>query len=97
MNIDVTRLVQNLSSAKAEDTVSTKEIHPYLLNDVVRPLLNGVPLCYGNVDFSRFDIDDLRTAARYCENLYEMSNRLEGVLKNIAKVSALACKSRAFC
>ena len=97
MNIDVTRLVQNLSSAKAEDTVSTKEIHPYLLNDVVRPLLNGVPLCYGNVDFFRFDIDDLRTAARYCENLYEMSNRLEGVLKNIAKVSALACKSRAFC
>ena len=97
MRIDMARLVQNLSSVQAEDTVSTREIHPYLLNDVVRPLRSGVPLRYGDVDFFGFDIDDLRAAARYCENLYEMSNRLEGIVNNIVKVPALACKSRAFC
>ena len=97
MKINTTRLVERLSSAMAEETVSTAEVNPYLMSEVVRPLLHGVPLRYGDVDFSRFDIDDLRSAARYCDRRYDMSSRLEGVLENIANAPALACKGRAFC
>ena len=97
MMIDMTRLLRNLSSAKAEETVPTEEVQSYLLENIIKPLMNGVKLRYGDVDFSKFDIDDLRAAASYCESLGEMSHRLEGVVENITKVRALSCKSRAFC
>ena len=97
MKIDIERLTQALSDVKAAETVSTGEVNAYLLNEVIRPLLQGVTLCYGDVDYSRFDIDDLRVAARYCENIGDMSYRLRGVIDNIAKARAKPCARRAFC
>ena len=97
MRIDIARLTQALSDAKAVETVSTAEVNPYLLNEVIRPLQQGIKLCYGDVDYSRFDIDDLRVAARYCEKIGDMSYRLRGVIGNIAKARAKPCARRAYC
>ena len=52
---------------------------------------------FRQVDFSRFDIDDLRVAARYCDECDRMNYRLNGIVENLARVPAMACGNRAFC
>lgn len=97
MRVDILRLEKNLASAKAEPTVPLAMVNPYLLESVVRPLQRGARLCYGNVDYSKFDIDELRVAAQYTEQCADMSVRLEKLVGQVMDARSAACKTRAFC
>ena len=44
MNLDLYALRQSLQDAKEEEIVSTKNVNPYLLNEVLKPLLSGKKL-----------------------------------------------------
>ena len=69
----------------------------YLLEKLVLPLRRGEKLRYGQVDFSAFDIDDLRVAADYTEKCDRVSGGLETLLESIILADAMPCRKRAFC
>jgi len=97
MKFDVAMLSKNLSSAKEEPTVPTREVNVYLLEKVVLPLRRGEKLRYGQIDFSAFDIDDLRMAAGYSEKCDRVSGALERLTGAIIAADAIPCRKRAFC
>ena len=97
MKFDVAMLSKNLSSAKEEPTVPTREVNGYLLKEVVLPLRRGEKLRYGQIDFSSFDIDDLRVAAGYSEKCDSVSGTLETLTGAIIAADAMPCRNRAFC
>ena len=63
MLVDLNTLRNELKEALPEDTVDASEVNPYLLNEVLRPMLAGKVLCYGDINFEAFETDDLRVAA----------------------------------
>lgn len=97
MQFDVSLLSKNLSAVKEQPTVPAHEVNPYLLEKLILPLRRGEKLCYGQVDFSAFDIDDLRTAAGYSDECDRMSATLESLAEAIIQADAMPCRTRAFC
>ena len=83
--------------AKPEDTVPKENTSPYLIATVIEPLRNGKSVTYGTIDFSRFELDDLRRAAGYCEDICRTSNRLESFVEKMCAAEAASCKKRSFC
>ena len=97
MRVDILRLAGNLNAADAEPTVPLGEVNLYLLENVIRPLRQGVRVRYGDIDYAKFDIDDLRVAAHYTDQQSDVSNTLERLLDKVIEAKASACKTRAFC
>ena len=97
MKFDIAMLSKNLSAVKEQPTVPAHEVNPYLLEKLVLPLRRGEKLRYGQVDFSAFDIDDLRTAAGYSDECDRMSATLESLAEAIIQADAMPCRTRAFC
>ena len=97
MQVDLNALQRKLKEALPEDTVDASEVNPYLLNEVFRPLLAGKELCYGDIDYSKFDADDLQVIARYCQTRNHVIEVLKNLVGNIIKAVPGACSSRAFC
>lgn len=97
MNIDLTALTRSLSNAKAVESVPCDKVNPYLLNVLLRRLLCGEDMTYGEIDFSQFEADDLRVLAWYCEEHSDLSHRLSEFVENMDSAEAFHCKARAFC
>ena len=97
MNIDLSALTRSLSRAKAVTSVPSDKVNPYLLNVLLRRLLRGEDVTYGEIDLSQFEADDLRTLAWYCEGHSDLSQRLSEFVENMNVAEALHCKARAFC
>lgn len=70
MNIEISRLTRNLRAAEPEKTVPDREVNPYLLNVLLKRLLDGENVAYGEVDFSKFEADDLRVVSYYVKLLF---------------------------
>lgn len=96
MLVDLNTLRRKLTEALPEDTVNASEVNPYLLNEVFCPLLAGKELCYGDIDYSKFDADDVRVVARYCETRNDIIDMLQNLVGNIIKAVPAACSSRTF-
>lgn len=97
MQVSLQLLQDKLASAPEEETVDSSAVNPYLLNDVLRPLLRGESLRYGDVDYSRFEADDIRALSYYCDCVERMKYRLQGLIGTISSVAPCACTARAFC
>ena len=95
VNLDTLR--KTLSETPAEETVDSSGVNTYLLNEVLRPILAGKELCYGDIDYSKFDADDVRYISDYCDEYERVSDKLCGFLRGIVKAEASACRNRAFC
>lgn len=97
MLVDLNVFKNRLAEAVSEETVDTSELNPYLLNEVLQPLLAGKDLCYGDIDYSRFDADDLREIAYYCKMRNGAAYNLQGLTESIINAEPCPCKSRTFC
>lgn len=97
MPIDLDFLYKKLADAATEDTVDPSDVDPYLLNEVLRPILAGVDLCYGDIDYSRFALDDIRELASFCQMREIVSNQLEETVRRIIEIQPTACSARSFC
>ena len=97
MLLDLSVLRETLREAPQEETVAGSEVNPYLLNKVLRPLLAGKDLCYGDIDYSRFEADDLRELAQYCDKRDRVTAVLRELVSGISKAPPAACRVRAFC
>ncbi len=97
MQVDLNVLRQKLNETPQEETVDSTEVNPYLLNEVLRPLLAGKELRYGDIDYSRFEADDLRMIAHYCDIRDRVICRLNEFVGGIADSAPSACSGRSFC
>jgi len=97
MELNVKRLAERFSAATAEDTVPKGDTNPYLISAVIEPMRAGKAVRYGEIDFSAFELDDLRRAAGYCEDFDRTSSKLEQLVANISASEPLACTTRSFC
>lgn len=97
MNLDLKLLSRRFSQAEAGEPVSTEEVSPYLLEHLIRPLLSGEKVRYGDIDYDKFEDIDLRVASGYCDDLWQVANKLEQCVGDIAKTEPTARRVRAFC
>lgn len=97
MLIDLKTLCESIKQKESEDCVPTGDVNPYLYNEVLKPMLEGKALTYGEIDFSMFDTDDLRVISHYCDERESLSYKLEGLVGQIASVKPAACTKRAYC
>lgn len=97
MQADMKALRRLLEKAPQEETVDSSDVNPYLLNEVLRPMMAGVDLRYGDIDFTRFETDDLRMLAHYYDEIGHISNSLNNLVGKLVEAAPCACKGRAFC
>ena len=97
MELNLKRLAESFSAAQAEETVPKGDTNPYLLATIIEPLLARRSVKYGDIDFSEFELDDLRRAAGYCDDISRTSYKLETLVSNMSASEAAACKTRSFC
>ena len=97
MLVDLRAFQKALSGLPEEETVDSSEVHPYLLNEIFRPILTGKSVCYGDIDFSEFDADDLSVISDYCDRRESMMHKLWEYVNELSKAVASACTGRAFC
>ena len=97
MELNIAMLTKKLAGAQPEPTVPPGDTNPYLLETIIEPFRCGKTVKYGDIDFSEFELDDLRVAAGYCEKIGRTSMRLEGLVANMSLSECMVCKTRSFC
>ena len=97
MKMDLKGLCTRLAQAKEEETVSTKGVDEYLLNKVLRPLMRNETVLLKDIDFGRFDSDDVHRLTNYYEALEMEGRKLEQLAGAFAGLEPMACKVRRFC
>lgn len=97
MEFSLKHLSERLLAMQSEDTVPKGDTNSYLIAAIIEPILAGKTVKYGDIDFSEFELDDLRRAAGYCGDISSTSYKLKNLVENICGSEAAACKTRSFC
>ena len=84
--------------AQAEDPTDPGEnVNRYLLDHVLTPTLNGDNVRIGDIDFSRFDEEDIENMAEYYDCLCEIQRGAARLRAKMREIPPTAGKVRAFC
>lgn len=97
MKMDLKNLCGRLASADEEESVSSKDCNPYLLEKVLRPLMRDETVLLKDIDFSQFDAEDIHTLNGYYQSLEMQGQRLMGLVGTVAAIEPAARKVRQFC
>lgn len=97
MKMDLKVLCKLLAQAKEEEAVSAEDCNAYLQERVLRPLMRSETVLLKDVDFGRFDIEDIGQLVEYYESLEVRSGKLSQLAGALANIAPTACKSRQFC
>ena len=97
MDIDLKKLERNLWQAKHEKTVPDEHLNPYLQNVLLRRLMAGEDVTYGEIDFSQFEADDLRVLEGYIKRWDNMTSKLSGLIERVDRAEPFRCAARSFC
>lgn len=97
MKMDLKNLCGLLASAGEEESVSSRDCNPYLLEEVLRPLMRDETVLLKDIDFSQFDAEDIHTLNGYYQSLEMQGRKLMGLVGTVAAIEPAACKARQFC
>lgn len=97
MKMDLKGFCKQLARAEEEETVSTKDGNTYLLEQVIRPLMESKKVLVRDIDFSEFDADDVQWLYGYYESLEMQGRKLAALAGTIGNIEPVACKVRQFC
>lgn len=97
MKLDLKLLSIRFFQAPEGPPVSTEGVNPYLLEHVVWPLIREEKVCYGDLDYSAFEDDDLQRLSNYCDELYRAGAKLDQLSAALFNIEPEACKQRIFC
>lgn len=70
---------------------------PYLLYDVVIPLMEDCPIHLSSIDFNAFDLEDIRCTAYFAQYRGTSIPLVCNLLEHISKVGAKTATTRIFC
>ena len=94
--MDLKKFCLLLSQAGGQ-TKPDVNVNPYLLDHVLTPTLNGADVRIGDIDFSRFDAEDIDSLAEYYDSLYEIQREAARLRAKVSEIPPTAGKVRAFC
>lgn len=97
MKLDLKLLSIRVSQTEDQPCVPEDGVNRYLLENVLRPNLEGKLLRLGNIDFDAFDADDVPALEDYYEKLSKASQNLSQFAQTVHRVPPAAQKARTFC
>ena len=96
MNLDLKKFCLLLSQAGGQIKPDV-DVNPYLLDHVLTPTLNGDNVRVGDIDFSRFDEQEIEELAEYYDCLCETHRDIARLRTKVSEIPPAAGKVRAFC
>ena len=97
MKLNLERLSARFFQAKDQPCVPEDGVNRYLLENVLRPNLEGKLLRLGDIDFDAFDADDVSALEDYYEKLSKASQNLSQFAQTVARGPPAPKEARAFC
>ena len=97
MKLNLKLLTIRLFQAEDELPVPDDGINRYLLEQVLRPNLEGKVLRLGDIDFNAFDADDVPALEGYYDRLYQANQDLSQFAQTVDRVPPVSGAVRAFC
>ncbi len=97
MKLNLKLLATRFFQAKDEPPVSDEGVNRYLLENVLRPNLEGNLLRLGDIDFDAFDADDVSALEDYYDRLSQASRDLSQFAQTLSRVPPAPKAVRAFC
>lgn len=95
--IDCGLLLQNMLDAPEEQQPSISENLRYLMEAIITPMLNDQEVPLSDLDFDRFEEDDLDILAQHIEEIEEKDTRLRKLNSEIGRLSPLCVHQPVFC
>lgn len=96
MKLDLKKFCLLLPQA-AGQTKPNVDVNSYLLDHVLMPALNRDGVRIGDIDFSRFDEEDIENMAEYYDCLCEIQRGAARLRAKMREIPPTAGKVRAFC
>ena len=96
MKLDLKKFCLLLAQAGGR-TEPDIDVNPYLLDHILMPTLNGDNVRIGDIDFSRFDEEDIENLAEYYDCLCRTQRDVARLGTKVGEIPPTACKARAFC
>ena len=97
MEIDFDALLAGFRDAKEEKTFKKKAVSDYVMSRIYEPLLRNEEVLYANLDFTRFDADDLWELMRLLEDSMKMTWKLADLNRVFCQAKPASVGCRAFC
>lgn len=97
MKLNLKLLATRFSQTKDGPPVSEDGVNRYLLEQVLRPNLEGDLLRLGEIDFDAFDADDVPALEDYYDRLCQASQDLSQFAQTLDRVPPAPKAVRAFC
>lgn len=97
MKLNLKLLATRFSQTKDGPPVSEDGVNRYLLENVLRPNLEGELLRLGDIDFDAFDADDVPALEDYYDRLYQANQDLSQFAQTMDRVPPASGAVRAFC
>jgi len=97
MKLNLNLLATRFFQAKEEPPVPEDGVNRYLLEQVLRPNLEGDLLRLGDIDFDAFDADDVSALEDYYEKLSKASQNLSQFAQTVHRIPPAAREARTFC
>lgn len=97
MKLNLKLLATRFSQAKDGPPVSDDGVNRYLLEQVLRPNLEGNLLRLGDIDFGAFDADDVPALEDYYDRLYQAAQDLSQFAQTLSRVPPTPRTVRSFC
>ena len=97
MKLNLKLLATRFFQAEDEPPVPDDGINRYLLEQVLRPNLEGKFLRLGDIDFNAFDADDVPALEDYYDRLYQANQDLSQFAQTVDRVPPVSGAARAFC
>lgn len=97
MKLHLKDLYRAFGKAKGEETVPSKGVNPYLLENVLRPVLQGEAPLLGDIDYEQFDLEDIGILSDYYDNMWQAAEKLEQFVGAVASFAPVPSQERRFC
>ena len=97
MKINLQAFCRSLNAAEERETVPFTQCNSYLIEHIIRPYLSSKKILVRDIDFERFDLDDVHDLY----HIFEERDRVEWKLRQLAerawKLQPQARTVRSFC
>ena len=97
MKVDFDVLLSNFRDAKEGKTFKTKDVSDYVTRHILEPLQRDETPLYRNLDFSRFDFDDLAVLMDFLDDARRVSYSLSNLNRTFCQAEPVSVGCRSFC